>query len=208
MNSIAGRKVSQTLEASSVNCTSRIARQCIIFSPTAISIRNRPPDVIFSDALLAQVRRLPPVQINVYTSYLLPEGVLVVEEDVHKKQVSIDCMRNIWLVLITLYQRKIMVIFRRIMGLRFGIYLSFQNPAFGPAQLRALTEIFVEKSKQVNGLRTSSCLYLKRLTQLRDVWTARASTGGGVARVNVLPEFSTAALDIIGKAGRIPVSPI
>jgi hypothetical protein len=37
---------------------------------------------------------------NVYTSYLLPEGILVVE-NVHKKQVSIDCMRNIWLVLIT-----------------------------------------------------------------------------------------------------------
>ncbi|KAJ7777801.1 cytochrome P450 [Mycena olivaceomarginata] len=73
-----------------------------------------------------------------------PGRILVVEEDVHKKQ----------------------------------------NPAFGPAQLRALTEIFVEKSKQ-----------------LRDVWAARAATSGGVARVNVLPEFSTAALDIIGKAG-------
>ncbi|KAF7351505.1 hypothetical protein MSAN_01582800 [Mycena sanguinolenta] len=75
-------------------------------------------------------------------------GVLVVEEDVHKKQ------------------RKIL------------------NPAFGPTQLRALTEIFVEKSRQ-----------------LRDLWLARAASDGGVARVNVVPEFSTAALDIIGKAG-------
>ncbi|KAJ7737654.1 cytochrome P450 [Mycena olivaceomarginata] len=78
-----------------------------------------------------------------------PGRILVVEEDVHKKQ----------------------------------------NPAFGPASCgRSLRS-------------SSSCLYLKRLIQLRDVWTARASTGSGVARVNVLPEFSTAALDIIGKAG-------
>jgi hypothetical protein len=130
-NSIAGRKGSQTLEASSVNCTSRIARQCTIFSPTAISIRNRPPGVIFSDALLAQVRRLPPVQINVYTSYVLLKGILVVEEDVHKKQVSIDYMRNIWLVLITLYQRKVMVIFRRIMSLRLVFTFPFRTQPLG-----------------------------------------------------------------------------
>ncbi|KAJ7896534.1 cytochrome P450 [Mycena leptocephala] len=71
-------------------------------------------------------------------------GLLIVEEDVHKKQ----------------------------------------NPAFGPAQLRALTEIFVEKSRQ-----------------LRDLWAAKAAESGGVARLNVIPEFSAAALDIIGKAG-------
>ncbi|KAF8195296.1 cytochrome P450 [Mycena galopus ATCC 62051] len=58
------------------------------------------------------------------------------------------------------------------------------NPAFGPAQLRVLTEIFVEKSRQ-----------------LRDLWVTRTAEGGGIARVNVIPEFSTAALDIIGKAG-------
>ncbi|KAJ7806958.1 cytochrome P450 [Mycena olivaceomarginata] len=75
-------------------------------------------------------------------------GVLIVEEDHHKKQ------------------RKIL------------------NPAFGPAQLRVLTEIFVEKSRQ-----------------LRDVWASKAAQAGGVTRVNVIPEFNTAALDIIGKAG-------
>ncbi|KAK6981160.1 cytochrome P450 [Favolaschia claudopus] len=74
-------------------------------------------------------------------------GVLVVEEDEHKKQ-------------------------RRIM-----------NPAFGPTHLRALTELFVEKSQQ-----------------LRDIWTTKAFQRGGVAKINVVPEFSTAALDIIGKA--------
>ncbi|KAK6966779.1 cytochrome P450 [Favolaschia claudopus] len=59
-----------------------------------------------------------------------------------------------------------------------------QNPAFGPVHLRALTELFVEKSKQ-----------------LRDVWTNKALESGGQARLNVIPEFGTAALDIIGKAG-------
>ncbi|KAF7333579.1 hypothetical protein MSAN_02416900 [Mycena sanguinolenta] len=58
------------------------------------------------------------------------------------------------------------------------------NPAFGPTQLRALTEIFVEKSRQ-----------------LRDLWLSKAANDGGVTRVNVIPELSTAALDIIGKAG-------
>ncbi|KAK6983988.1 cytochrome P450 [Favolaschia claudopus] len=75
-------------------------------------------------------------------------GVLVVEEDEHKKQ-------------------------RRIM-----------NPAFGPTHLRALTGLFVEKSKQ-----------------LRDIWSYKAAQSGGIAKLNVVPEFSTAALDIIGKAG-------
>ncbi|KAK7038524.1 cytochrome P450 [Favolaschia claudopus] len=58
------------------------------------------------------------------------------------------------------------------------------NPAFGPTHLRALTELFVEKSKQ-----------------LRDIWTAKAKQNGGIVKLNVVPEFSTAALDIIGKAG-------
>ncbi|KAJ7448998.1 cytochrome P450 [Mycena latifolia] len=75
-------------------------------------------------------------------------GVLVAEEDVHKKQ------------------RKIM------------------NPAFGPAEVWALTGIFVEKSKQ-----------------LRDLWADRGAQSGGIARVNVIPDFSTATLDIIGQAG-------
>ncbi|KAK7016080.1 cytochrome P450 [Favolaschia claudopus] len=61
---------------------------------------------------------------------------------------------------------------------------KIMNPAFGPVHLRALTELFIEKSKQ-----------------LRDVWAAKAVENGGVANINVIPEFSTAALDIIGKAG-------
>ncbi|KAJ6566143.1 cytochrome P450 [Mycena capillaripes] len=59
-----------------------------------------------------------------------------------------------------------------------------QNPAFGPAQVRALTGIFVEKSRQ-----------------LRNIWAFRAAQSGGVARVNVIPDLSMATLDIIGQAG-------
>ncbi|KAF8209632.1 cytochrome P450 [Mycena galopus ATCC 62051] len=83
-----------------------------------------------------------------YLRRVVGPGVLVVEEDVHKKQ------------------RKIM------------------NPAFGPAQVRALTGIFVEKSKQ-----------------LRDLWASKAAQSNGTARVNVIPDLSTATLDIIGQAG-------
>jgi hypothetical protein len=86
VNSIAGWERSQ-IPFSSVNCTPRIARHCNIFSPTVIFIRNRLRVATSLDALLAQVRQLP---IVAYLSYILPAGVLVVEEDVHKKQVSIE----------------------------------------------------------------------------------------------------------------------
>ncbi|KAK7042020.1 cytochrome P450 [Favolaschia claudopus] len=89
-----------------------------------------------------------PAQGRYSLGRIVGPGVLVVEEDEHKKQ-------------------------RRIM-----------NPAFGPTHLRALTSLFVEKSKQ-----------------LRDIWTAKATQSGGSVKLNVIPEFSTAALDIIGKAG-------
>ncbi|KAJ6571058.1 cytochrome P450 [Mycena capillaripes] len=58
------------------------------------------------------------------------------------------------------------------------------NPAFGPAQVRELTEIFVEKS-----------------IQLRDTWAAQAANSGGVARVQAISSLSKTTLDIIGLAG-------
>ncbi|KAJ7454599.1 cytochrome P450 [Mycena galericulata] len=79
---------------------------------------------------------------------IIGPGILLVEEDVHKKQ------------------RKIM------------------NPAFGPAQVRDLTGVFVEKS-----------------LQLRDVWAAEAASAGGVVRVNIIPWLDKATLDIIGITG-------
>ncbi|KAF7335388.1 hypothetical protein MVEN_02191300 [Mycena venus] len=89
-----------------------------------------------------------PAMRRYFLGRVVGPGVLVAEEDVHKKQ------------------RKIM------------------NPAFGPAQVQALTGIFVEKSRQ-----------------LRDLWADRAARSGGIARVNVIPDFSMTTLDIIGQAG-------
>lgn len=59
------------------------------------------------------------------------------------------------------------------------------NPAFGPTQVRELTEIFTEKSNQ-----------------LRDLWGAEVAKAGGVsAQVEALSWLSRATLDIIGLAG-------
>nr|BED42950.1 cytochrome P450 monooxygenase [Trametes versicolor] len=57
------------------------------------------------------------------------------------------------------------------------------NPAFGPAQIRDLTHIFVEKANE-----------------LREYWTDAAARSGSV-RVNVNDDLSKLTLDIIGQAG-------
>ncbi|KAF4577163.1 hypothetical protein EYR36_005150 [Pleurotus pulmonarius] len=59
-----------------------------------------------------------------------------------------------------------------------------QNPAFGPAQIRDLTDIFVQKS-----------------IQLRDLWASEAKRQGGTGRVDVLSWLSRMTLDVIGLAG-------
>ncbi|KAF8830625.1 hypothetical protein HHX47_DHR2000902 [Lentinula edodes] len=61
---------------------------------------------------------------------------------------------------------------------------KIMNPAFGPSQIRELTEIFVDKS-----------------IELRDVWAARIAAGGGEARIDVLSSLSKMTLDVIGLAG-------
>ncbi|CDO69788.1 hypothetical protein BN946_scf184766.g33 [Trametes cinnabarina] len=58
------------------------------------------------------------------------------------------------------------------------------NPAFGPAQIRGLTEIFVEKANQ-----------------LRDVWAAELDAKGEPTRINVIRGLSKMTLDVIGLAG-------
>nr|BAL05140.1 cytochrome P450 [Phanerodontia chrysosporium] len=59
------------------------------------------------------------------------------------------------------------------------------NPAFGPAQVRELTEIFTEKANE-----------------MRDVWYNEiAKAGGASAHVDALSWLSRATLDIIGRAG-------
>ncbi|KAG7453117.1 cytochrome P450 [Guyanagaster necrorhizus] len=58
------------------------------------------------------------------------------------------------------------------------------NPAFGPAQIRELNTIFLEKS-----------------LQLRDLWTAECTAAEGPFHTNVLPWLSSLTLDVIGLAG-------
>jgi hypothetical protein len=64
------------------------------------------------------------------------------------------------------------------------------NPAFGPAQVRALTELFLEKAGQ-----------------LRDKWMEEIKKSeraqGGKVPINVLSWLSRATLDIIGLAGKM-----
>ncbi|KAH9851382.1 cytochrome P450 [Lenzites betulinus] len=58
------------------------------------------------------------------------------------------------------------------------------NPAFGPTQVRDLTEVFLQKA-----------------TLLRDIWATVTSQSEGPVRVNVNRDLSKTTLDIIGVAG-------
>ncbi|KAJ7888861.1 cytochrome P450 [Mycena olivaceomarginata] len=58
------------------------------------------------------------------------------------------------------------------------------NPAFGVAQIRAVTEIFVEKA-----------------VQLRDIWALQAEQQNGAACIEVLSWLRRMTLDVIGQAG-------
>ncbi|KAK1215344.1 hypothetical protein PQX77_022050 [Marasmius sp. AFHP31] len=59
------------------------------------------------------------------------------------------------------------------------------NPAFGPAEVRSLTEIFVEKS-----------------IELRDIWSSHIENNDGSrAELDVLYWLSKMTLDVIGQAG-------
>ncbi|KAJ6448700.1 cytochrome P450 [Mycena sanguinolenta] len=59
-----------------------------------------------------------------------------------------------------------------------------QNQAFGVAQIRLLTEVFVERS-----------------VQLRDIWTHQVAQENGAARIDVLEWLRRITLDVIGQAG-------
>ncbi|KAH8102315.1 cytochrome P450 [Cristinia sonorae] len=58
------------------------------------------------------------------------------------------------------------------------------NPAFGPAQIRELTGVIMEKAEQ-----------------LRDLWRMSLPSDGNAARINVLDGLSRMTLDAIGVAG-------
>ncbi|KAI0725523.1 cytochrome P450 [Fomitopsis betulina] len=64
-----------------------------------------------------------------------------------------------------------------------GAWVS--NPAFGPAQIRGVTDIFVDKARQ-----------------LRDVWLAEvAAAAGGSVQLDVVNGLNNMTLDVIGLAG-------
>ena len=82
-------------------------------------------------------------------SQVMGNGLLVVEEDKHRQQVYL------------LFGNFSLIVFTVLSAENYGNIHSFtascvvlfetinQNPAFGAAQIRELTEIFVEKSIQV-----------------------------------------------------------
>ncbi|KAJ7447523.1 cytochrome P450 [Mycena galericulata] len=87
-------------------------------------------------------------QTRDFAKRLLGDGILSVEMDDHKRQVS-------------------------------------SNQAFGPAQVRLLTEVFVDKA-----------------VQLRDIWAQQvARDNSGAARIDVLDGLRRMTLDVIGEAG-------
>ncbi|KAF7288947.1 hypothetical protein MIND_01411100 [Mycena indigotica] len=58
------------------------------------------------------------------------------------------------------------------------------NPAFGPSQIRAVTEIFVEKA-----------------AQLRDIWAKQTHQQGENGSLDVFASLRKMTLDVIGRAG-------
>ncbi|OBZ66502.1 hypothetical protein A0H81_13684 [Grifola frondosa] len=74
------------------------------------------------------------------------------------------------------------------------------NPAFGPAQIRELTEIFVEKAIQASAAQGVLLCDLS-FVQLRDVWKAEIDKQGEPARIEVLSWLGRMTLDVIGLAG-------
>ncbi|KAE9404971.1 cytochrome P450 [Gymnopus androsaceus JB14] len=69
-------------------------------------------------------------------------------------------------------------------GDKHKLQRKVMNPAFGPAQIRDITSIFVDKS-----------------IELKDVWMSQITAEGGTARINVLEWLSKMTLDVIGRAG-------
>ncbi|KAJ3480235.1 hypothetical protein NLI96_g8502 [Meripilus lineatus] len=70
-------------------------------------------------------------------------------------------------------------------GILFAEGRRIMNPAFGPAQIRDLTSLFLEKS-----------------IQLRDIWaTSLHETDDNGTRIDILSGLSKMTLDVIGLAG-------
>jgi len=78
----------------------------------------------------------------------------------------------------------------------------YQNPAFGAAQIRELTEIFVEKALEVRSFIRFWIRIETDPSKLRDVWTADIQKAAKTqTKINVLSGLSKMTLDVIGLAG-------
>ncbi|KAK7040251.1 hypothetical protein VNI00_009717 [Paramarasmius palmivorus] len=69
-------------------------------------------------------------------------------------------------------------------GARHKLQRRVMNPAFGPAQIRGLTPIFVDKA-----------------VKLRDIWTSLINPESSSAQVDALSWLNKMTLDVIGEAG-------
>ena len=78
----------------------------------------------------------------------------------------------------------------------------YQNPAFGVAQTKELTEIFVEKALEVRSFTHFWVCIETDPFKLRDVWTADIKKAGKTqTKINVLSGLKKMTLDVIGLAG-------
>ncbi|KAH7929281.1 cytochrome P450 [Leucogyrophana mollusca] len=107
-----------------------------------------------------------PEQVRYNLSQILGEGVLFVEGAQHRQQ------------------RRIMVKINS-NNVHIPTDTSHQNPAFGPAQIRGLTEVFLAKS-----------------IKLRDVlMSVSKDESGNAKRTDIMAWLSRMTLDVIGLAG-------
>ncbi|KAJ7039575.1 cytochrome P450 [Mycena alexandri] len=65
-----------------------------------------------------------------------------------------------------------------------GKMRKVMNPAFGPAQIRLMSDVFVDKA-----------------SQLRDIWDAQITAGNSNPTIEVLSWLRRMTLDVIGEAG-------
>ena len=76
------------------------------------------------------------------------------------------------------------------------------NPAFGPNQVRELTEIFTTKGNEVRLLDNTSLSGTEWSTQLRDMWLIEIQKSRrDRTELDVFSWLNRATLDIIGLAG-------
>jgi hypothetical protein len=85
----------------------------------------------------------------------------------------------------------------------FVILSSTQNPAFGPAQVRKFTSLFLEKSLEVSTFERE-CYPMRIILQLREIWTdliSKSTRKDGKLGLDSFTWLNKVTLDIIGLAG-------